>query len=65
MRLSADQQEDGFEDFVGDGDNGPLGAINIAVGAFLVVGTLPALAYVQSFSAMVPAAIISGTMDLT
>jgi hypothetical protein len=22
MRLSADQQEDGFEDLVGDGDNG-------------------------------------------
>jgi hypothetical protein len=24
MRLSADQQEDGFEDLVGDGDNGPF-----------------------------------------
>ena len=24
MRLSADQQEDGFEDFVGDGENGAL-----------------------------------------
>ena len=24
MRLAADQQEDGFEDFVGDGDNGAL-----------------------------------------